>query len=152
MNWAPLILAAVLGTPAAIMLLYKKAPRLAAMLAALAALCLLAGVPSMLAAIRHPLPPGPILLGIVIAAVASATFFYLDMIRGHHKIALTVGRKAIGAGGQAGSQSKGHHLRPLAASVGLAVFGLMIAMNWPAVTQGVSGGFAQTVTTITTHR
>jgi hypothetical protein len=103
-------------------------------------------VPSFLAELGHPLGPGPILLGIVAAALASATFFYLDVIRGHHKDSL-MGRKAIG-GGQGGGKG-GHHVRPLVASVGFAVFGLMVAMNWAAVTSGVGGGFTQTVTTIT---
>jgi hypothetical protein len=154
MNWAPLILAVVFATPAAVMLLHGQAPRAVAILAALAVLCLLAGVPSFLAEVGHPLPPGPVLLGIVAAALASATFFYLDVIRGHHKRPLKIGRKAIGGaavGGaaQGGGGKGGHHARPLVASVGLAVFGLMIALNWPAVAAGVGGGFSQTVTTIT---
>ena len=154
MNWASLFLAAVFGTPAVVFLLHHKAPRIVAVLFGLAALCLLAGIPSILAAVGHPLPPGPILLGITIAAIASATFFYLDVIRGHHKRPLKIGRKAIGgaaAGGaaQGGGGKGGHHARPLVASVGLAVFGLMIALNWPAVAAGVGGGFSQTVTTIT---
>lgn len=154
MNWAPLILAVVFATPAVVMLLHRKAPRLVAILGALAALCLLAGVPSFLAVIGHPLSPGPILLGIVVAALASATFFYFDVIRGHHTDTLRVGRKAIGSGpggpgggGGGGGKSSGHG-RALVASVGLAVFGLMIVMNWSAVAAGVGGGFTQTVTTI----
>lgn len=148
MNWAPLILAVVFGTPAVVMLLHRKAPRVVAILAALAALCILAGVPSFLTQLGHPLGAGPILLGIIACAAASATFFYLDVIRGHHKDSL-MGRKALGAGGQGGSGKGGHHARPLVASVGLAVFGLMVAMNWAAVTHGVGSGFSQTVTTIT---
>ena len=147
MNWAPLILAVVFGTPAVVMLLHRKAPRLVAILGALAALCLVAGVPSFLALIGHPLAPGPILLGIIVAALASATFFYFDVIRGHHKDSLTLGRKAIGGGG-GGGKSSGHG-RALVASVGLAVFGLMIFMNWGAVAAGVGGGFSQTFSTIT---
>lgn len=145
MNWAPLILAVVFGTPAVVMLLHGKAPRACAILGALAAICILAGVPSFLAELGHPLGAGPILLGIIAAALASATFFYLDVIRGHHKDPL-MGRKAIG-GGQGGG-GKSHHVRPLVASVGLAVFGLMIAMNWGAVTAGIGGGFTQTFSTI----
>jgi hypothetical protein len=152
-NWAPLILAVVFATPAVVMLLHRKAPRLVAILGALAALCLLAGVPSFLALIGHPLAPGPILLGIVAAALASATFFYFDVIRGHHTDTLRVGRRAIGGGGggpggQGGGKSSGH-ARALVASVGLAVFGLMIAMNWSQVMNGIGTGFSQTETTIT---
>ncbi len=150
MNWAPLILAVVFATPAVVMLLHGKAPRLVAVLGALTALCLLAGVPSFLALIGRPLGAGPILLGIVAAALASATLFYLDVIRGHHKDSLRLGRKAIGGGqgGQGGGKGSGH-ARALVASVGLAVFGLMIVMNWSAVTAGVGGGFSQTFSTIT---
>jgi uncharacterized membrane protein YgcG len=155
-NWAPLILAVVFATPAVVMLLHRKAPRAVAILGALAALCIIAGVPSLLALIGHPLAPGPELLGIVAGALASGTFFYL-MLRGHHREPLRVGRKAIGGGGGGpggpggqgggGGRSSGH-VRALAASVGLAVFGLMIAMNWNAVMAGVGTGFSQTVTTI----
>ena len=147
MNWAPLILAVACATPATVMLLHGRAPRAVAILFALAALCVLAGVPSFLALIGHPLAPGPILLGIIVAALASATFFYFDVIRGHHKDSLTLGRKAIGGGG-GGGKSSGHG-RALVASVGLAVFGLMIFMNWGAVAAGVGGGFSQTFSTIT---
>ncbi len=165
MNWASLFLAAVFGTPAVVLLLHHKAPRLVAILAALAALCLLAGVPSLLAALGHPLPPGPILLGITVCALASATFFYLDVIRGGHKQPL-MGRKAIGSatGGKAigsttgapgtggGSSKRNHHVRPLVATVGLAVFGLMVFINFSAISQAVGGGLGQTVTTITHQR
>lgn len=150
MNWAPLTLAVVFATPATVMLLHGKLPRAVAILYALAALCLLAGVPPLLAFLGHPLRPGLILLGILAAALASATFFYLDVIRGHHKDSL-MGRKAIGGGaaGGGGGGKKNHHVRPLVATVGLAVFGLMIALNWSSVASGIGGGFSQTVTTIT---
>ncbi len=156
MNWASLFLAAVFGTPAVVLLLHHKAPRLVAILAALAALCLLAGVPSLLAALGHPLPPGPILLGITVCALASATFFYLDVIRGGHKQPL-MGRKAIGSatgapGAGGGSSKRNHHVRPLVATVGLAVFGLMVFINFSAISQAVGGGLGQTVTTITHQR
>ena len=161
MNWASLFLAAVFGTPAVVLLLHHKAPRLVAVLAALAALCLLAGVPSLLAYLGHPLPPGPILLGVTVAALASATFFYLDVIRGGHKQQL-MGGKAIsaatgapGAAGAAGARAggkKNHHVRPLVATVGLAVFGLMVFINFAAVSQAVGGGLGQTFSTITHQR
>ena len=150
MNWAPLTLAVVFATPATVMLLHGKLPRAVAILFALAALCLLAGVPSLLAMLGHPLKPGLVMLGIVAAALASATFFYLDVIRGHHKDSL-MGRKAIGGPG-GGGKGGSHHVRPLVATVGLAVFGLMVALNLSAVMTGVSGGFSQTVTTITHQR
>ena len=153
MNWASLILAAMFGTPAVVMLLHKKAPRVVAILAALAALCIVAGVPSILAALGHPLSPGPILLGIIILAAASATFFYFDVIRGRHKDPL-MGQKAIGSGaaGGTGGGKRNHHVRPLVAAVALAVSGLMVVINFSAVTQGLGSGFSQTVTTITHHQ
>ena len=114
-----------------------------AVLAALAALCIIAGVPSFLAELGHPLRPGPTLLFVVIGAMASATFVYLDIFRGHHKQSL-MGRKAIGAaaGGAGGGGSKrNHHVRTTVATVGLAVFGLMVFINFSAVSQAVGGGF-----------
>ena len=155
MNWASLFLAAVFGTPAVVLLLHHKGPRLVAVLFGLTAVCLLSGIPSLLAAIGHPLSPGPILLGALVGALASATFVYLDVIRGPHKQAL-MGRKAIGAatgaGGGAGAGKKNHHVRPLVATVGLAVFGLMVFINFAAVSQAVGGGLGQTFSTITHQR
>lgn len=151
MNWASLILAAVFGTPAVVLLLHRKAPRVVAILGALAALCLLAGIPSLLVTLGHPLAPGPLLLGLVAASLASAMFFYLDVIRGHHKDPLMGRHRAIagsdGKGG--GGGNKNHHTRPLIATVGLAVFGLMIAMNWGQVVGGIGSGVTQTETNIT---
>lgn len=146
MNWASLLLAVVLGTPAVVLLIRHKAPRAAAIMFALAAVCLLAGVPSLLALMGHPVGTGWILLGIVIAFIVSVMFFYFDVIRGEHKSPL-LGRKAGGgAAGQPGAGGKhSHHVRPMAASLGLVVTGLLIALNWPAVLSGTSHGFSQTV-------
>ena len=149
MNWASLILAAAFGAPAVVMLLHRKAPRVVAILAALTALCVIAGVPSLLAGLGHPIGPGPILLGIIVCAFAAATFFYFDVIRGRHKDPL-MGQKAIAAGpGGAGGSKRNHHVRPLVAAVALAVSGLMVAINFSAVTQGLGSGFSQTVHSIT---
>ena len=149
MNWASLLLAVVLGTPAAVMLVRHKAPRASAILFALAAVCILAGVPSLLATLGHPIGSGPILLVVVVVAIVSAMFFYFDVLRGEHKSPL-FGRKGgsdpakPGAGGR-----HNHHVRPMAASLGLVVTGLVIALNWSAVISGTSHGFTQTVNTIT---
>ena len=149
MNWAPLTLAVVFAAPAGVMLLHGKLPRATAILFGLAVLCLLAGVPSFMAWLKHPLKPGLVFLGILAAALASATFFYLDVIRKHHMDSL-VGRKAIGGGSDGkGGGRRNYHVRPLVATVGLAVFGLMVALNWAAVASSLSGGFSQTVSTIT---
>jgi hypothetical protein len=152
-NWASLLLAVVFGTPGAVLLVRHKAHRTHAILIALAVLCLLAGVPSLLAAIGHPLKPGLVLLGIVALGIVFAMFFYFDVIRGEHKTPL-MGRKAIGggAGAPGGGGKSGYHVRPLVSSVGLVVVGLMIALNWSAVANGVGSGFGQTVTTITHDR
>ena len=152
MNWAPLILAAVFATPAVVMLLHKKAPRLAAILSGIAALCILAGVPSFLAEIGHPLAPGPILLFIVVAARRLRDVLLLrrdprspqglpDGPQGHRRRSR-----------RRGAAEANHHVRPLVATVGLAVFGLMVAMNFSAVTQGLGSGFSQTYSTITHQR
>lgn len=151
MNWASLLLAVVLGTPAAVMLLRHKAPRAAAIMFGLAAVCILAGIPSLLATLGHPIGPGPILLGVVVVAIVSGMFFYFDVIRGEHKSPLRKkgGGGAPGAPGGAGGGKHNHHVRPLAASLGLVVTGLLIALNWSAVISGTGHGFTQTVNTIT---
>lgn len=148
MNWASLLLAVLFGTPAAVMLVRHKAPRGTAIMFALAAVCILAGVPSLLAALGHPVGSGPVLLGIVIVAIVSAMFFYFDVIRGEHKTPL-FGRKGGAAGAPGSGGKSNHHVRPLAASLGLVVTGLLIALNWSAVWSGTSHGFTQTVNTIT---
>jgi hypothetical protein len=148
-NWASLLLAVILGTPAVVMLFRHKAPRAAAIMFALAAVCILAGIPSLLATLGHPIGSGPILLGIVAAAIVSALFFYFDVLRGEHKSPL-LGRKGGGDPSKPGGGGKhNHHVRPLAASLGLVVTGLLIALNWSAVVSGTGHGFTQTVNTIT---
>ncbi len=151
MNWASLLLAVVFGTPAAVMLVRHKAPRATAIMFALAAVCILAGVPSLLAALGHPIPPGPVLLGVVVVFIVSLMFFYFDVVRGEHKTAL-FGRKGGGAPGAAGSGKANHHARPLAACLGLVATSLVIALNWSAVWTGTSHGITQTVSTITHQR
>ena len=149
MNWASLLLAVVLGTPAVVLLIRHKAPRATAIMFALAAVCLLAGIPSLLAFLGHPIGTGWILLGVVIAFIVSVMFFYFDIIRGEHSRPV-LGRKGGAAAGQPGSGGgkHNHHVRPLAASLGLVVTGLLIALNWSAVWSGTSHGFSQTVNKI----
>ena len=149
MNWASLLLAVVLGTPAVVMFLRHKAPRTAAILAALAVLCLLSGIPSLMATVGHPIPPGPFLLAVVAVAIVCGMFFYLDVVRGEHKSPLFKGKGGGGAAGAATGGKHNHHVRPLVSCVGLALAGLMIAMNWSAVVSGTGSGFSQTVNTIT---
>ncbi len=151
MNWASLLLAVAFGTPAVVLHLRHKAPRVSAIMAALAVVCLIAGIPSLLRMLGHPIGTGWILLVIVAAGIVSAMFFYFDVIRGEHKSPL-LGRRG-GAAGQPGTGSKHNaHVRPLAASLGLVVTGLLIALNWSAVWSGTSHGFTQTVSTITHQR
>ena len=149
MNWASLLLAVVLGTPAVVMFLRHKAPRTAAILAALAVLCLLSGIPSLMATVGHPIPPGPFLLAVVAVAIVCGMFFYLDVVRGEHKSPLFKGKGGGAAPGAGGGGKHNHHVRPLVSCVGLALAGLMIAMNWSAVVSGTGSGFSQTVNTIT---
>lgn len=147
MKWSSLLLAVVLGTPAAVMHIRHKAPRASAILFALAAVCILAGLPSLLAYLHHPISTGWILLAVVIAAIVSGMFFYYDVIRGEHKKSLF--GKGGGAAGAAGSGGgKSHHARPLAACLGLVVTGLLVVFNWAAIWSGTSHGITQTVSTI----
>jgi len=152
-NWAPLTLAVFFGAPAIAMMLRHKAPRTAAILAALALLCVLAGIPSFLAALGHPLRPGLTLLIVVAAFAVSLIFFYLDVIRGEHKSPLFKskgGAAAPGASGGGGGKHN-HHLRPLLACVGLAMASLVLVFNFAAVAASVGGGFSQTVATFAHH-
>ena len=152
MNWAPLTLAVFFGAPAIAMMVRHKAPRTTAVLAALALLCVLAGIPSFLAALGHPLKPGLTLLIVAAAFCVSLIFFVLDVIRGEHKSPLFKG-KGGGAAGQPGAAGKhNHHIRPLLACVGLAMASLVLVFNFAAVAQSVSGGFSQTFATFAHHR
>jgi hypothetical protein len=155
MNWAPLTLAVIFGGFGITMMLRHKGPRAAAILVALALLCLLAGIPSFLAALGHPLRPGLTLLIVVAAFCVSLIFFYLDVIRGEHKSPL--GRKGGGGqpgpGGQPGAAGRkhNHHIRPLVSCVGLAMASLLLVFNFAAVAQSIGGGFSQTFATYIHH-
>jgi hypothetical protein len=149
-NWAPLTLAVVFGVPAITMMVRHKAPRTAAVLAALALLCVLAGIPSFLAAFGHPLKPGLTLLIVIAAFAVSLIFFYLDVIRGEHKSPLRKG--GGGTPGQAGGGGKhNHHVRPLLSCVGLAMASLLLVFNFSAVAASIGGGFSQTFATFANH-
>lgn len=152
MNYASLLLAVVFGVPAAIMLIRRKVPRVTGVLFALAALCLLAGIPSLLARLGHPVGRGPVLLIIVGGTLGFLLFFWFDVLRGEHKKPLfkpKAGTAGQGAAAGQGGGGKNHHVRPIVASVGLAVFALATAMNWPAIVSGTGSGFGQTVNSIT---
>ena len=155
MNWAPLTLAVIFGIPAITMFVRHKAPRAHAILAAVALLCLLAGIPSFLAALGHPLKPGLTLLIIVAAFCVSLIFFWLDVIRGEHKTPLFKGKGGAAPGGAAGAgggSRKNHHIRPLASCTGLAMATLLLVFNAGAVGQSIGGGFSQTFSTFAHHR
>lgn len=147
MNYTILCVTAVFGTLAAVMIIRDKAPRARAIFAAVAVLFLLAGVPSLLAMIGHPIGSGPILLGIIVAAIVFASFFYFDIIRGEHKTVLFTRKGGGGAGG--GGGGKASHHRSLVVCIGLVVFGLLVAVNSHAIISGTSGGFTQGFTSIT---
>jgi hypothetical protein len=149
-NWAPLTLAVVFGGFGITMMLRHKGPRAAAVLVALALLCLLAGIPSFLAALGHPLRPGLTLLIVVAAFCVSLIFFYLDVIRGEHKSPLRKGGGAPGAAGGGGGKHN-HHIRPLLSCVGLAMASLLLVFNFSAVAASIGGGFSQTFATYAHH-
>lgn len=152
MNWAPLTLAVVFGGFGVTMMLRHKGPRAAAILVALALLCLLAGIPSFLAALGHPMRPGLTLLIVVAAFCVSLIFFYLDVIRAEHKSPLFKGKGggAPGAAGGGGGKHN-HHIRPLVSCVGLAMASLLLVFNFAAVAQSIGGGFSQTFATYAHH-
>ena len=153
MNWAPLTIAVICGAFGITMMVRHKAPRAAAILAAFALLALLAGIPSFLAALGHPLRPGLTLLVIVAAFCVSLIFFYLDVIRGEHKSPLFKGKGSAGAvGAGTGGSKHNHHIRPLVSCVGLVMASLLLVFNFAAVEQSVGGGFSQTFATFAHHR
>lgn len=158
MKWSSLLLATLAGTPAVYMFVRHKGPRARAVLAAVAVLFLISGVPSLLAAIGHPVAARWMLLVIPAGLILSALFVWHDIVKGeHHKPVM--GRKAIGGGAaagpgaaQAGGKKGAHHMRPLLAAVGLVVFALMGVMNWSLIVSGAGNGFGQTVNTLTHQR
>jgi hypothetical protein len=133
------------------MMVRHKAPRTAAVLAALALLCVLAGIPSFLAALGHPLKPGLTLLIVVAAFCVSLIFFVLDVIRGEHKSPLFKGKGGGAAGAAGGGGKHNHHLRPLLSCVGLAMASLLLVFNFSAVAASIGGGFSQTFATFAHH-
>jgi hypothetical protein len=155
-NWYSLLLATIAGTPAVYMFIRDKAPRARAVFAASAVLFLIAGIPSLLAAIGHPVAAGWVLLVIPAGFILCALFVWHDIVKGEHKKQLIGGRKAIGGAGQAGAQpggkKSGHHTRPLIAAVGLVVFTLMGLINMSVIVSGTGHGFTQTVDTLTHQR
>jgi hypothetical protein len=156
-KWSSLLLATLAGTPAVYMFVRHKGPRARAVLAAVAVLFLISGVPSLLAAVGHPVAAEWMLLVIPAGFILCALFVWHDIVKGeHHKPVMS--RKAIGGGSpagpgaaQGGGKKSAHHMRPLLAAVGLVVFALMGVMNWSLIVSGAGNGFGQTVNTLTHH-
>jgi hypothetical protein len=133
MNWPPLLLLIIAGTPAAVLTARGKAPRAAALLAGFATLCLVAGVPALRTAVHQHLGVGVVLLVVVAALLVALFFFWLDIIRGEHKSAL-FGRKD--------SAKSNHHLRPIVTCVALALAGLLAVANLTTITSTTGHGFS----------
>lgn len=137
MNWDVLIIAAPLLAGAVALWMWRKALRVAAVLAGLATLGLISAVPGIRAQLQQLTGAGP---GMVILSAGAAIFaiaFVFDVIRGYHKKALM---------GRSGS---GHHLRPIVAAVGLAIVGILFAANLPAFQQAAGSGVSQMFSTAT---
>src|SRR5580698_457421 len=98
-NWPPLLLLALVGTPAVVLTLRGKAPRLCGLLAGAAALCLVAGVPALQELVHRHWGVGVVLIVLVVAVMVGLLFFYLDFFRGEHR-APVFGRKGGGAPAQ----------------------------------------------------
>jgi len=158
-KWSSLLLATLAGTPAVYMFIRHKGPRARAVFAAVAVLFLISGVPSLLAAVGHPVAAAWMLLVIPAGFILCALFVWHDIVKGeHHKPVMS--RKAIGGGTAAGpgaaqgggGKKSAHHMRPLLAAVGLVVFALMGVINWNLIVSGAGHGFGQTVNTLTHQR
>lgn len=142
MNWAPLFLMVLVGTPAAVLTARGKAPRAAALLAGFATLCLVAGIPPLRALVHQHLGVGVVLLVVVAALLVALFFFWLDIIRGEHKAPMFGRKGGGGAPGAAGGGKANHHVRPIVTCVTLALAGLLAVANLPTITSTTGHGFS----------
>ena len=135
MNIDVLIFAAPFIAATAILLIYRKALRIAAVLGGIAILCILTAFNTFRALLVHLSSSGIGMAVVVALLVAGAFAAYLDL-RGHHKKAL------MGRSGQ------GHHLRPFAVVGVLAVAAVLFIAILPQYKGAAGHGGGQVVTTI----
>jgi hypothetical protein len=131
-----LIFAAPFIAATAILLVYRKALRIAAVLGGIAILCLLATFNTFRALLVHVASSG---VGIAVVAgllVAGVIATYLDVARGHHKKALM------------GRQGQGHHLRPFIVVGVFAVAAVLFVAILPQYKGAAGHGGGQVITTI----
>lgn len=143
MNWAPLLLLVLAGTPAAVLTARGKAPRACALLAGFAALCLVAGVPPLRTLVHRHFGVGVVLLVVVAALLVALFFFWLDIIRGEHKAPMFGRKGGGGAAGQPGAagSKRNHHVRPIVTCVTLALAGLAVVANLATISSTTGSGF-----------
>jgi hypothetical protein len=131
-----LIFAAPFIAATAILLIYRKALRIAAVLGGVAILCILAAFTTFRALLVHVASSGVGIAVVVGLLVAGAIATYLDVARGHHKKAL------MGRGGQ------GHHLRPFIVVGVVAVAAVLFVAILPQYKGAAGHGGGQVITTI----
>jgi hypothetical protein len=126
---APFIAATVL------LLVYRKALRIAAVTGGFAILCVLVAVtPARMVLVN--LASSGIGIAVVIALVVAAALAVTFDMRGHHKKALN------------GRQGQGHHMRPFIGVSVLAVTAVLTIAIWHSYTSAASHGGGQVITTI----
>ncbi len=135
MNIDVLIFAAPFIAATAILLIWRKALRIAAVLGAIAIVSTLAVFTSFRAMLVHFTSSGIGMAVVVALLVAGAIAAYLDL-RGHHKKAL------MGRSGQ------GHHLRPFIVLGVFAVAAVLFVAVLPQYEGAAGHGGSQVVTTI----
>jgi hypothetical protein len=140
-NWPPILLLALAATPAVVLTMRGKAPRLCGALAGFAALCLIAGVPALRSLVHRHWGVGVVLIALVVAVLVGLLFFYLDFIRGEHRSAV-LGKKGGGAPGAAGGGKANHHIRPIVTCVTLALAGIAVVANFATITSTTGHGFS----------
>ena len=135
MNVDVLIFAAPFIAATVILLIYRKALRVAAVLGGIAILCLLATFNTFRAMLVHFTSSGIGMAVVVALLVAGAFAAYLDL-RGHHKKALM------------GRQGQGHHLRPFIVVGVFAVAAVLFVAVLPQYEGAAGHGGGQVMTTI----
>jgi uncharacterized membrane protein len=127
---APFIAATVL------LLVYRKALRVAAVTGGFAILCVLVAVTPFRVVLVHLASSGIGLAVVVALVVGGALAAFFDILRGHHKKALN------------GRQGQGHHMRPF---VGVSVFAVAVVLTaavWHQYINAAGNGGGQVVNTI----
>jgi hypothetical protein len=131
-----LVFAAPFIAVTALLLIYRKALRIAAVTGGIAILCILATFTTFRAMLVHLASSGIGMAVVVALLVAGAIAAYLDVARGNHKKALM------------GRNGAGHHLRPFVVVGVFAVAAVLMVAILPQYNAAARHGGGTVVQTI----